>query len=109
MAARYGIQGKITTVYSSVPREVDTAPRGLRQRVGATDDTAIVLYTGQISRSRGLWEVVDAMPLVPDNVLFVTIGDKDQNELRQDVGPQDTEACWELQAEKLCEAVLNTP
>ena len=82
---KYGIADKVFTVYSSIPRIVDTRPRGLRQLIGAGPNTVVMLYTGQISTSRGLWDVLTAMPDIPENVVFVVMGGKDNDLLRREV------------------------
>jgi glycosyltransferase involved in cell wall biosynthesis len=81
----YNLKGKTATVYNSIPRHVDLAPRGLRARIGATPDTIVMLYTGQVNRPRGLWDVLEALPLTPPNLHFAILGSKDVDEFRRDV------------------------
>lgn len=73
-ARQYVLDDRLHTVYGSVPRDTDRTPRGLRRRTGAREDNILVFYSGQVSKSRGLWDVLHALPKMPENVWFVVLG-----------------------------------
>ncbi len=73
---------RVHTVYGGCPTYSNSETRLLRQQISAGPDAVIVLYQGQISKARGLWEVVDAMRLLPSNVHFVAIGRHENAALR---------------------------
>jgi glycosyltransferase involved in cell wall biosynthesis len=79
---QYALEGKVHTVYSSVPRQADCTPRGLRKQIGASADTIILFYSGQVTDSRGLWDVLQALRGAPDHLWFVVIGMGDVHRLR---------------------------
>jgi glycosyltransferase involved in cell wall biosynthesis len=51
-----------------------TNRRALHQELGLPDDAKIIVYVGNIQKKRGLEQVLDALPELPKNVHFVTIG-----------------------------------
>jgi glycosyltransferase involved in cell wall biosynthesis len=70
----YKLDGKVATIYNGAPRDVDIRPKGLRRRIGATADSVILFYSGQVSENRGVWDVLKALPHTPESVIFVVMG-----------------------------------
>lgn len=83
------LTNRVHTVYSSYPTYSNGTSRVLRQRLGLNPDQVVVLYQGQISRGRGLWEVVEAMTLLPPQVHFVAIGRHENAQLRAHAQARD--------------------
>lgn len=81
----YGIERSVHTVYSGIPREYGVKPVQLRTRLGLGAQDIILLYTGTISKSRGLWDVVDVLGSLPDNIYFVVIGGADNGVIQPEM------------------------
>jgi len=81
----YGLNETVHTIYSALPRHFQTPPVNLRQEIGASKDWVLVLYQGQVSKNRGLWDVLEALKQLPDFIHFVVLGGKDIELFRTDV------------------------
>jgi glycosyltransferase involved in cell wall biosynthesis len=76
------LANRVHTVYSGLPKHVPYNSRVLRKRIGLDSTAIVVLYQGLISKARGLWDVVDAMPHLPANVHFAVVGGYENTQLR---------------------------
>ena len=76
------LENRIHIVYGGLPKCVPHGSHVLRQRIGIDSNAIVVLYQGLISKARGLWDVVDAMPYLPKNIHFVVIGGYENAQLR---------------------------
>jgi glycosyltransferase involved in cell wall biosynthesis len=64
---------RLEVVYNSITRHPKASVCDIREILGIGDDKVVVLYHGAVNPSRGLKDALDALPLLPDNVLFVFI------------------------------------
>ena len=80
----YALGNKVWTVYNGTPRHSDCTTKGLRERIGAGEDKIILFYSGQMTMSRGVWDVLHALTQLPENVWFVAIGYEGIRQLKSD-------------------------
>jgi glycosyltransferase involved in cell wall biosynthesis len=68
---------KFDYIYNAYsPHEITVRPENsIRSLINATDNQFVVIYPGVISYGRGLSKVVEAVPLINENILFVIFGD----------------------------------
>ncbi len=79
------IPDRLHTVYSSLPRQKSLKKGYLRELLGLSPEHIIVLYTGQITKTRGLWDVLPALRHLNSKIVFVVVGPMDVELLRSDV------------------------
>jgi glycosyltransferase involved in cell wall biosynthesis len=71
----YGLNDRFHLVYSGWPTKGNNLRRStLRDALGATKRERIILYQGGISMKRGLVKVVEALPYLPPDAIFVILG-----------------------------------
>lgn len=80
----YRLSSQRVRIVRNVPWQRDNAPSSdvsLRRDYGL-QDKRIFLYTGRITTGRGIEEVLDALPELPEDVVFVMLGYGDAGYLR---------------------------
>jgi glycosyltransferase involved in cell wall biosynthesis len=75
----------VHVVYAGWPRSLGCGTPRLRDALGVGPEVRTILYQGGITEARGLWDVLDAMPLMPEWVHFAVVGMGQIDRLRQDV------------------------
>jgi glycosyltransferase involved in cell wall biosynthesis len=72
MRERFGTERPLVVMNCSSIRPAGTGrPRRFHERLGLPDDRRVVLYHGGLSPDRGIEQLVDAIPNVPDAVLVL--------------------------------------
>ena len=74
----------VHVVYAGWPKSVTGGPPRLRKAIQAGPEVRTILYQGIVAERRGLWDVLDAMPLLPEWVHFAVLGMGETERLRRD-------------------------
>jgi glycosyltransferase involved in cell wall biosynthesis len=74
----------VHVVYSGWPKSVTGGAPRLRKAIQASPEVRTILYQGIVAERRGLWDVLDAMLLLPEWVHFAVLGMGETERLRQD-------------------------
>jgi glycosyltransferase involved in cell wall biosynthesis len=76
---------RVHVVYAGWPKSTGTATPRLRNAISADPEVRTIMYQGGVTEARGIWDVLDAMPLMPEWIHFVVLGMGMIEELRADV------------------------
>jgi glycosyltransferase involved in cell wall biosynthesis len=75
MEQRFGVPRPLVVMNCSYRRDPQAAsPRLFHERLGLAPTTRVVLYQGGFSRDRGIEQLVDALPSLPDDAVLVLLG-----------------------------------
>jgi len=74
----------VHVVYAGWPRVDAGGQPKLRRALGVGPEVKILLYQGNVQEKRGLWDVLEAMSLLPSHVHFAVLGMGELDRLRRD-------------------------
>jgi glycosyltransferase involved in cell wall biosynthesis len=75
MEQRFGVPRPLIVMNCSYRRDLPPQPRRLfHERLGLEPETRVVLYQGGFSRDRGIEQLIEALPLLPERTVLVLLG-----------------------------------